>query len=331
MMAPPASAPWPTRLLARLRRAFPSTGAALLVLSVCLIAGLAILASELREAPFRLNIKTSSIWFIVDGSDMKLEFDAGSWQLNQPYAVALSEPGALAAHPRSIAAVPDAAPSSIVLYPEAGAHLSLALAPGAAPQLRIQALVHPLLAQVKNVGGNGDGGLVLVATLTDGREVRAQTTFIEATLASLILQPLPSGTTSTSPVTVRQLGFGTKNERNALRTGVTGGELYFLDTPSLEIKIFRGTDLRISGRQLVLDALAVTPDGLEVTVSGLARSAGMHLGSVPENRPHSLMPTYFDRAQRSPLAILGVGALGLLISLAGLWLAMAERFPSNTP
>ncbi len=307
-----------------MRRALSPARTGWLLLFACLVAGLAILASDIRQAPFRLNIKTSSLWFTVDGDNATLAFDASAWRLHHASNVETSTAQRFGADAMSIAASPPAAPALLRFYPNAGGHITLTYSAGAGLPLTVQSLTEPAFVHVTSPSA-ADGRFSFVISTKQGKHVHPSTTFIEALASAIAVQPAAATSSWVTPLAVRQLGFGKKDERNTFQTGVIGGELYFMDNAAQEIKIFRGTDLRIAGTHLVLDALVATPEGIELTVSGKARSAGLHLGSIPDASAHSLMPSYFDRAQRSPLAILSVGALGLLISAAGLWFAAAQH------
>lgn len=295
------------------------------------------LARELSEAPFRLGVRTNMIWFVVDSEDAEFALDATVWQLHRPSEI---EPR-IASDDRTILAIRNTSdasaqksdtPARLLIHPAAGDLLQFTLTPGATPRLTVNSPDNLVGVSIERLDASFDGNFGFFAESDRQPPLVGEIPSILAKVggsqgSQVTTVPLVASNNRSTRVKVSQFGFSTSGD--VLVTGVTGGELYFLDRPSHEMKVFRGTDLRISGDSMNMDALAVQPDGLEVTLSGMARSAVVSIGS--DQSPHSLMPTQFDRAQRKPWMFGSIGALGVLTSLFGLMLAgaaMFERFAS---
>ncbi len=294
---------------------------------------LSFLASEVAQAPFRLSVRTNLFWFVVESGDAELALDAAVWQLDRPSDI---EEPRIASGDRTVIAIRNAsvAPAQqgntlarLMMHPAAGDLLRFTMTPGATPRLTVGSRENPVNVSIERLDAGSDGHLGFVAESEKQPPVTGETRSILAKFGgsegSQVTGVSPTTSTNRSTrVKVRQFGFSTSGD--VLVSGVTGGELYFLDVPSLEMKVFRGTDLRVAGDSLNLDALSVRPDGLEVTLSGMARTAALTIGA--DQRPYSLMPTNLDRAQRRPWMIGSIGALGVLISLFGLMFAGAGMF-----
>lgn len=300
-------------------------------------ASLWFLARELSEAPFRLGVRTNMVWFVVESEGAEIALYATVWQLGHPSEIeepriASGDPIVAIRNTRDEFAERSDTPARLRIFPAAGDLLRFTWTPGATPRLTVDSPENPVNVSIERLDARSDGNFAFVAESDKQPLLIGETPSIVAWVGGnrggqVTTVPLAASTHRSTRVKVSQFGFSTSG--NVLVSGVTGGELYFLDLPSQEMKVFRGTDLRISGDSLNVDALAVQPDGLEVTVSGMARSAVVNVGS--DQRPHSLMPTQFDRAQRRPWMFGIIGALGVLISLFGLMLAgaaMFERFAS---
>lgn len=96
------------------------------------------------------------------------------------------------------------------------------------------------------------------------------------------------------PVKVTRFGFAVprqdiSNSKSVL-PGLIEGRIQFLDTPTNELYLFPGSDIRFDGVSAFVDRLRITRDDIEMSVSGQAREVKLFVGD--ESR--SLMPTRFE-------------------------------------
>lgn len=305
-------------------------GKTTLLLSPLLVAimTLVILASPVAEAPFRLNVVTEVIWLVVGSADAELGFDTSEWQLHQPVVTEFSAGPDESTVIRNGTAQPGFR-YRLLVHPKAGDQVDVSSSSVGAPTPRMS-LRFPERPVVLTVTGfDAATPFPISSVARDGRDLAGHTSLVNASVggrsASRIeFTPFPTSSARSTRIQIARLGFGL--DEGMLRSGLLAGQLYFLDMPATDdIKIFRGSDLRLEGKDLVVESLSVTQAGLEMSVSGLATAASIRVGA--SGTAHgSMLPTYFDKVQRKPLLVGGIGAVTLLIGVYGLLLAAAPLY-----
>lgn len=278
------------------------------------------------EASFRMLAQTDFIHFTVKG-DARLAFDVTDWELR-----GFRPSRALQEAPVSVARAADGdtgVAERVELWLREGDELTLLRLADRAGRPRF-ALSLPLrqvpvavqlsdaAAEPLKVERDGES----LPGLADGA-VRGE---VGGRNEAALLFSIAHLSDETRPrVAVSNLGFGRPLEDGRVYTGLQGGGLLFLDKPDAEVRLWRGTDLRLRLVDAELAAILLSGSGIEVQVDGLTSDATMHVGSSPQlQRMRRVMPTYYDRLKGEPAIAVLLGFFGVLSAAAGLVLSAAQ-------
>ena len=306
-------------------------------------AAVSILACEVKRAPFRLDVQTASLWAIVSrnpaaGSgqatgDNRVAFESTGWIVDQPEAAhewrdlrgkVVSLRSADPRQGRSYRVIFQLRPGEQIQL-----EMSDVIPPSTSRSLRVKFPKHPVDVIIETATGpqGPDFRFDVESTFGETRQEigdRVDISVGGASGGSVRLEGVTTPRERTNRLRIEGIGF--VQDEGVPRSGVETGRLYFLDTPGSEMNIFRGTDLRLESDDMTIESLFVTDKGLQVTLSGMASAAMIQLGSSGDDSAISIMPTYFDRAQRRPSLVAGIAALTLVSTLLGTVFAAGAIF-----
>ncbi len=320
----------PISRLARASRPAPTSRLRVGLLAVSLVVGSLLVAigvaSPVWQASFRMQAQTDFIGFTVKG-DARLAFNVTDWELrgfrasqatqDAPFSVARAAEGERAVAERvdlwlregnvlTMLRLPDRAgrPRFALSLPVRQVPVAVQLTHATAPPLKSE-------REGESRPMPADGA---VRGEIGGRD--------EAALVFSIAHP----SDETRPrVAVSSLGFGRPLEDGRVYTGLQGGSLLFLDKPDAEVRLWRGTDLRMQLIDAELAAILLSAGGIEVQIDGLTSDATMHVGSSPQlQRMRRVMPTHYDKLKGEPVIAVLLGFFGVLSGIAGLMLSAAQ-------
>lgn len=298
-------------------------------LTLVVVLGIAIfLAMPVSLAPFRLHAVASFVGLRV-AADTHLSFQVTDWTLsNSPSGSARRSTTPASGNAATAASSP--APDRIQVWVHRGDELLLEYIAGEPDQFTLT-----LPSAQTEVVIQSSTGTTVVRVDADGKETPSEETgaILRARVGPseqpvLHFSPAASHREVADRVEISQIGFGKPTLRGIDAT-LTSGGIVFLDKPEVEQQIFRGTDLRLGMLDAEASSLEMGSDGLAISVSGSTSDADVFVAT--QRSPHwsrSVMPTRYDWIKAQPVLAVVVGFFGILVSLAGVMLAIAQTFPA---
>lgn len=307
------------------------------------VAALTFMARDVDRAPFRLNVETAFLWVVVGhksglpeveaGHDHRLAIESSAWEI-KGFALLDHSPEWLSGivSMRSADKRNDKGyRATFDLRPGDQINLEVSSTSAKAPTQSIVASFPLRSVPVRiEVVSTEDEPAIPIAMNQSSDETMYQTvSSVDVSVGGpgdswLRLDGFTEPQGRSTRLRISGIGF-TQNEGVA-RSGVASGTLYFLDNPASEMKIFRGTDLRLTGSEMTIESLHATGTGFTITLSGMASSALIQLGASGEGATVSIMPTYFDRAQRKPILTASIALITILSGVLGTLFAAAAVF-----
>jgi hypothetical protein len=295
------------------------------LISIALVLAL-ILASAVASAPFRMLAQTEFVGFKAK-DDARLSFEVVDWELralrlsgatdNTPVSITRPGESGTTSVDRAdfwlhdgdevtLQRLPDrfGRPRFALSFPNRSVPVGMQLAQSASQPIQVTSQSKP---PALNSGSplRGEVGGLADAALVFG-------------IARTAIQTRPR-------VAVSTIGFGRPSEDGRVRAGLQTGSLVFLDKPDTEVRLWKGTDLRLRGIDAELASLALSEDGIEVHVDGLTSDATMHVGtSAQSHQMRRVMPTYYDKLKGEPTMAVLVGFAAVMSTFGGLLLSAAQ-------
>jgi len=284
------------------------------------------LASAVAKAPFRMLAHTEFVGFKAR-ADARLSFEMVDWELpalrlsgtTDDAPVSITRPGESGATGAdkadfwlhdgdevTLQRLPDrfGRPRFALSFPKRSVPVGMQLADSASRPIQVTSQSKPLALNPGSPLRGEVGGLA------------------DAALVFGIARPA----SQTRPrVAVSAIGFGRPSEDGRVRAGLQSGGLVFLDKPDTEVRLWKGTDLRLRVIDAELASLALSEEGIEVHVDGVTSDATMHIGtSAQSHQMRRVMPTYYDKLKGEPTVAVLVGFAALMSTLVGLFLSAAQ-------
>lgn len=283
------------------------------------------LAAPTPSAPFRIHAR-SSLLALTTSSDALLSIDSSEWDA----APAAQDNGAptpwLAL--RRVDGDDDARPDRLRLLIRAGERLTLRHVPGNPARFSIT------LPSQASLRIQKAPGIVLVYTAADGRKApdAKQSPIIRINIGgnaqpALRISRWLEGDSVSNRFAVARMSFAQVGSQG-VDAALLDGTLQFLDKPETELKLYRGTDLRLGGVDAEIEAMELTKEGIEFSATGFAREAKMFVSTRhATSAPRSVIPSRYDAMKGDPVIAVVVASAATMVGIAGLLLTAASAMP----
>ena len=282
----------------------------------------ATLAGPVRKAPFRLQAQTDFVG-VTARTNAQLAFDIVDWELRN--IVSEGAPAGATFTLRRQATGAPLKPEPLQVWLSAGDEVLLRRIPAANGSIRFSMSI-PLRPVTVAILLSGEPGLTSSPSgsgVRIGGSLRVQAGGAAQSVLEFGLARMPDE--SKPRFAISGIGFGQPTDDGHVHPGLISGTLHFLDKPDTELRLWRGTDLRLRQVDAELSSIVLSAEGIEVTASGLTRGAALHVGTqTVESRQRSVMPTFYDWLKGEPFIAVGVGFVAFLTAAAGLVLSAAQ-------
>jgi hypothetical protein len=284
------------------------------------------LAAPTPSAPFRIHAK-SSLLALTTSSDALLSIDSSGWDA-APAAQDNGEPRPWLALRRVDGGDGDARPDRLRLSIRAGEQLTLRHVPGNPTRFSIT------LPSQASLSIQKAPGIVLEYIAANGSKTpdTTQSPLIRINIGgnaqpALRISRWLEGDSVSERFAVAKISFAQLG-RQGVDAALLDGSLQFLDKPETELKLYRGTDLRLGGVDAEIEAIVLTKEGIEFSATGFARKAQMFVSTRhATSAPRSVIPTRYDAMKGDPVIAVAVAAVATLVGIAGLLLTAASAMP----
>lgn len=313
--------------LSRIFNARRGTALGLVFLLIFILVVL-ILAAPVTNAPFRIRATTSLLALKV-ASDTRIGIDTHEWIAWAAPSASKSDPTHLVVTQRRGADTSEVPkPDKLMVWLRSGDRVILRRLPGDPAYF---SLTLPMEAEL--IIQSDPGNMLIQATPHGGFRTNSSPSLIRRMAIGGQAQPalrlLPSadGAGISERFAVAEIFFSAVTP-HGVQPGLLDGTLLFFDKPDSELKLYRGTDLRLGEVDAEIEAVALTKDGIEFSATGSARQAQLFVQTRHvTSRARRVIPTRYDALMADPFMAVGVTVIAATFGVVGLILSAVGAIP----